>query len=143
MATQTARQRSAAARKAAATRKRNAAGRNGRQLRSSTRATRRADARVRRLDAISRHAERALLIPVGATLAARDAITDAVSTRSRLRRQLSRFERRGATAMRRSRGGVERRARRTRRDAGRGLGQLRSDAERLVDRVQDRLSVPS
>jgi len=125
MATQTATKRSAAARKAAATRKRNAARRDARHT-----------ARLTGLEGIQRHAERALLIPVGATLAARDAIVDAVTTRSRFRRQLSRFERRGATAMRRGRGRIERRARATRRDTRRSVGALQSDVERLVDRVQ-------
>lgn len=123
MATQTATRRSAAARKAAATRKRNAARRDARRTPAG-------------LEGIQRQAERALLIPVGATLAARDAIADAVTTRSRFRRQLSRFERRGATAVRRGRGRIERRARATRRDTRRGVGQLQSDVAGLVDRVQ-------
>lgn len=124
MATQTATRRSAAARKAAATRKRNAARRDARRTTPAG------------LEGIQRQAERALLIPVGATLAARDAIADAVTTRSRFRRQLSRFERRGATAVRRGRGRIERRARATRRDTRRGVGQLQSDVAGLVDRVQ-------
>lgn len=123
MATQTATRRSAAARKAAATRKRNAARRDARRTPAG-------------LEGIQRQAERALLIPVGATLAARDAIADAVTTRSRFRRQLSRFERRGATAVWRGRGRIERRARATRRDTRRGVGQLQSDVAGLVDRVQ-------
>lgn len=124
MATQTATKRSASARKAAATRRRNAARRDARRFTPA------------RLEGIQRQAERALLIPVGATLAARDAIADAVTTRSRFRRQLSRFERRGATAVRRGRGRIERRARATRRDTRRGVGQLQSDVAGLVDRVQ-------
>ena len=128
MATQTATKRRAAARKAAATRKRNAARRDAR--RTARRFT------PAGLERVQRQAERALLIPVGATLAAGDAIADAVTTRSRFRRQLSRFERRGATAVRRGRGRIERRARATRRDTRRGVGQLQSDVAGLVDRVQ-------
>lgn len=142
MATQTTRQRSAAARKAAATRKRNASRRTASATRSSARgtarsaartATRRADAGSTRLGAFGRELERAVLIPVGATLAARDAIADAVTTRSRFRRQLARFERRGATALRRNRRDVQRAVRSVRRDAER-------QADHLVGRVQQRFN---
>jgi hypothetical protein len=138
MATQTPRQRSAAARKAAATRKRNASRRSASATRSAARRTargagrttaRRADAASTRLGAFGREVERALLIPVGATLTARDAIADAVTTRSRFRRQLARFERRGATAVRRNRQIVERRAR-----------GARSEANDIVGRVQQRFN---
>jgi hypothetical protein len=75
MATQTATQRRAAARKAAATRKRHSAQQKAR-----------------------RQAERIALIPVGAAFEARDRVVDAVRghrTPGRARRTLNRFERRG------------------------------------------------
>ena len=57
---------------------------------------------------MTRQAERLVAIPVGATLSARDAITDAVTSRSRLRRHLTRFERRGSAAFRSARRRVSR-----------------------------------
>ena len=67
----------------------------------------------RRLGAVAHQAERAVLIPVGATLEARDRVTDAVRTYTdtRLTRQeLNRFERRGAKALGRTRRTAERQA---------------------------------
>ena len=135
MAAQTKTQRQAAAKKAAATRKRNSARQSGgtakasaRRTRSSAQGTgrtarttarqaarataRRAEAETTRLGAVAHQAERAVLIPVGAALEARDRVTDAVRTYSdpRLtRRELNRFERRGAKALGRTRRTVERR----------------------------------
>ena len=136
MAAQTKTQRQAAAKKAGATRKRNSAGRSGGTAKASARRTRssaqdtrraarttakqaaratarRAEAETTRLGAVAHQAERAVLIPVGAALEARDRMTGAVRTYSdtRLTRQeLNRFERRGAKALGRTRHTSERRA---------------------------------
>lgn len=88
-------------------------------------------------------AERAVLIPVGAALEARDRVTDTVgelveTTRSRsaLERQLERFERRGGSA----RSELEREVRRTRtrlerqtRTARRGFDRQRTQARKSLD----------
>jgi hypothetical protein len=144
MATQTPTQRQAAAKRAAATRKRNAAKRSATTTRTSARRTggaasgtarnaratarsagttttraaetaaRSASAAGTQLGAIGRHAQRALLIPVGAVAAAGDAVKRAAETytnRRRLARQLDRFELRGARTLDRGRRRVVRRAR--------------------------------
>ena len=136
MAAQTKTQRQAAAKKAAATRKRNSAKQSGGAAKSSARRTgssaqdtgraarttakqaarataRRAEAETTRLEAVAHQAERAVLIPVGAALEARDRVTNTVRTYSdtRLtRKEFNRFEQRGAKALGRSRRTVERRA---------------------------------
>jgi hypothetical protein len=125
MATQTKTARQAAGNKAAATRKRNAANRSAtrtkasatqtknsaRSTASAARATatqatrtagRRADAATSRLESLAHQAERAVLIPVGAALEARDAAVRTVrvyADRRTGRRELNRFERRGARAL--------------------------------------------
>jgi hypothetical protein len=125
MATQTKTARQAAGNKAAATRKRNAANRSATRTRASatqtknaarstasaarataTQATRtagrRADAATSRVGALAHQAERAVLIPVGAALEARDAAVRTVrvyTDRRRGRLELNRFERRGARAL--------------------------------------------
>jgi hypothetical protein len=136
MAAQTKTQRQAAAKKAAATRKRNSAGRRGGTAKASARRTRssaqdtgraarttakqaasatarRAEAETTRLGAVAHQAERAVLIPVGAALEARDRMTGAVRTYSDgelTRQELNRFERRGAKALGRTRDTAERQA---------------------------------
>ena len=136
MAAQTKTQRQAAAKRAAATRKRNSARQSGGTAKASARRTRdsakgtaraarttakqaarttahRAEAETTRLGAVAHQAERAVLIPVGAALEARDRVTDTVRTYSntRLTRQeLNRFERRGAKALGRTRRTSERQA---------------------------------
>jgi hypothetical protein len=131
MATQTRTQRQAAAKKAAATRKRNAA--------KHTRATaRRASAETTRLEAVARQAERAVSIPVGAALEARDRVNATVRTYSdsRLtRQQLNRFERRGATALRRNRRAVGRQAKNVRDNVETRATEVQSSANGVVDRV--------
>lgn len=144
MPTQTKTQRKVAGTKAAATRKRTttkasaartrasarrtsrSAGETVSSARSTTRAAggtlrqvfrtaeRGADAGSTRLTAVARQAERALLIPVGAVLEAKDAVqqnvrvyTDRRSATTRLRR----FERRGERALRRNRRSLEQRVR--------------------------------
>src|SRR4051812_22269273 len=134
MAQQTKTQRQAAARKAAATRKRNAAKSSGGRAKASARSTsrsarrtgrsaqrtarqtaratsRRASAEATRLEAFAQQAERAVLIPVGATLEAGERVADTVrkwSNRNLATRELNRWERRGATALRRNRRELER-----------------------------------
>ena len=86
--------------------RRSSAANTGRAARTTAeqaaRATaRRAEAETTRLGAVAHQAERAVLIPVGAALEARDRVTGTVRTYSdsRLtRQQLNRFERRGAKA---------------------------------------------
>jgi hypothetical protein len=110
------------------------------------------------------YAERALLIPVGAALTARDRVVSGVSdtisnysSSSRAQAQLRRFERRGATArnrlereVRKARVRVERQLRQRRREIERSVGDLeqRRDtvaknsselANELANRVQDRI----
>jgi len=135
MAAQTKTQRQAAAKKAAATRKRNSAKQGGGAAKASARRTtdsaqdtgraarttakqaarataRRAEAEATRLGAVAHQAERAVLIPVGAALEARDRVTNTVRTYSdthATRQELNRFERRGAKALGRTRR-VERRS---------------------------------
>jgi len=92
-------------------------------------------------------AERAVLIPVGAALEARDRVADLVATtrsRSALEKRLSHFERRGRAQLerevRRTRTRVERRARTVRRDLERQRTQARrnlsSNVEQLSTRVE-------
>jgi hypothetical protein len=141
MTTQTPTQRQAAAKRAAATRKQNAAKRSASTTKASARRTVRSasgaarsartaarsagstsdhaaataartlDAAGSRLGAVGRHAQRVLLIPVGAVAVATDAVkrtarnyTDA----TRLARQLDRFELRGARTLNRGRKAVRR-----------------------------------
>ncbi len=80
-------------------------------------------------------AERVVLVPVGASLLARDNIVSSVrglatkySTRTSLERELKRYERRGATARNR----LERQVKRTRTRFERELRQRRTRLERQV-----------
>jgi hypothetical protein len=91
--------------------------------------------------AIGDYAERALLIPVGATLIARDrvvsTVTDTLSTYSspsKAQAQLRRFERRGATARKR----LEREVRKTRTRVERELRQRRRRVEKTVSTLEQR-----
>ena len=87
-------------------------------------------------------AERAVLVPVGASLVARDNLVSTVRglatryrTRTGLERELRRYERRGATARNR----LERQVRRTRTKVERELRQRRSRLERTVRQNRRRL----
>ena len=87
-------------------------------------------------------AERAVLVPVGATLLARDNLVSSVRgltskyrTRAGVERELKRYERRGATARNR----VERQVRKTRTRFERELRQRRSRVERTVKQNRRRL----
>ncbi|MGB9183647.1 MAG: hypothetical protein WCB67_06240 [Solirubrobacteraceae bacterium] len=80
-------------------------------------------------------AERAVLVPVGASLVARDNLVSTVNglatkyrTRTSVERELKRYERRGATARNR----FERQVRRTRTKFERELRQRRNSVEKTV-----------
>jgi hypothetical protein len=149
MATQTSTQRKAAGKKAAATRKRNAAARQARTTRASAnrraatargtgrRATRtaatRVDAETTRIDGLAYQAERAVLVPVGAALTARDTVLDAAKPFRSVQgteREIKKFERRGVRARR----DAQRRVKRTRTRVERELRQRRRRATQLVKR---------
>ncbi len=87
-------------------------------------------------------AERAILVPIGAGLLAREnlvstakGIATKYSTRTNLERELKRFERRGATARNR----LERRVRRTRTRVERELRQRRTRVQRTVKQNRRRI----
>ena len=93
------------------------------------------------VSAIGDYAERAVLIPVGATLIARDRVVSSVtdtlsiySSPSKTQAQLRRFERRGATARRR----LEREVRKTRTRVERDLRQRRRSVEKTVNGLEQR-----
>ena len=76
--------------------------------------------------------------PVGAALEVRDRVNATVRTYSdsRLtRQQLNRFERRGATALRRNRRAVERQAKDVRDSVETRANEVQSSANDVVDRV--------
>ena len=98
-------------------------------------------ARYRTTSSFGDYAERAVLIPVGAALTARDrvlsSVTDAISSYSsptRAQAQLRRFERRGATARKR----LEREVRKARVRFERELRQRRREIEKGVSDLEDR-----
>jgi hypothetical protein len=87
------------------------------------------------------YAERAVLIPVGAALIARErmvaSVNDTISSYSssaKARAQLRRFERRGSTARNR----LEREVRKTRVRVERELRHRRREIERTVNNLEDR-----
>jgi hypothetical protein len=89
------------------------------------------------------YAERAVLIPLGAVLIARERVSsdlgDAISTYSsstKVEAQMRRFERRGGTARKR----LEREVRKTRTRVERGVRQRRRELERRQTRVRKDLS---
>jgi hypothetical protein len=154
MATQTETQRKATAQKAAATRRRNAANRSQSARKA---AETRAKAELNALQAVQAQAERAVLIPVGAALTARDVVVEATKpyvagresaekeierVAGRVQTNLRKFERRGNTARNRTvRGAKKTRTRverelRQRRKQVRSAGRdVQSQAESLVARV--------
>ena len=162
MATQTKTQRQAAARKAAATRKRNAAKQGTRRAKGSARQTvssakrtgraagrtakqtartsaRRVEAETTALGAVAEQVRRGVLIPIGAALEARDRVRETTrvwTKRSSARQRLNRFERRGATALRRNRRDVERQVKAARRSVQNGASEVQASAEDLAERVR-------
>jgi hypothetical protein len=161
MTPQTRTQRQAAAKKAAATRKRNSARQSSRTVKASVRRTTtsargtgraartaskqagratasRVLAEKTRFEAVARQAERGVLIPVGAMLEARDRVAETIRTYSDGRlagEQLNRFERRGATSLRRNRRAVERRAKDVRDTVESRANGLQSRANDVVEHV--------
>jgi hypothetical protein len=120
----------ATTRKTTATRK-SATPRKTAATRKPTRTSTQPKTRVKQAQVL---AERAVLVPMGASLLARDNVVSTVKgmakyrTRSGLERELDRFERRGASARNR----FERQVRRTRTKFERELRQRRSRVERTV-----------
>lgn len=135
---------------AKATRARAARTRTGSRSQSQT-ATR-GRLSVRSTDVFGDYAERAVLIPVGAALIARDRVVSTVgdtisiySSSSKAQAQLRRFERRGATArsrlereVRKTRVRVERDLRQRRRGVERELRQRRREIEKTVSELEAR-----
>jgi F0F1-type ATP synthase membrane subunit b/b' len=128
--------RSTAGKKAAATRRRNAARRSAAAKQA---AATRALATRTPLEQAQEIAERAILIPVGAALTARDRVVETVgeivdtygsraSAQRKLETNLRRYERRGTTA----RNQLQRDVKRTRTRVERELRQRRKRAERVV-----------
>ncbi len=94
------------------------------------------------VEQIQQIAERAVLVPVGATIVARENLVSTVKglatkyrTRASIERELKRYERRGATARNR----FERQVRKTRTRFERELRQRRSRVERTVKQNRRRL----
>jgi hypothetical protein len=86
---------------------------------------------------IGSYAERAVLVPVGAALVARDRVVDLLdnySTPKKAEAQLKRFERRGVTARNR----FERQVRKTRTRVERELRRQRRTAEKTINRFDRR-----
>ena len=130
--------RSTAGKTAAATRRRNAARRSAAAKQA---AATRALANRTPLDQAQEYAERAILIPVGAALTARDRVVESVgeivesygtraSAQRKIETNLRRFERRGTTA----RNQLQRDVKKTRTRVERELRQRRNRAERLMRR---------
>ena len=102
---------------------------------------------------VGNYAERAVLIPVGVALTARDKVVSSVSdtistysTTNKAQAQLRRFERRGATArnrlereVKKARVRVERELRLRRREIERTVSELEDNGTELASRVQDRV----
>ncbi|HWX51843.1 MAG TPA: hypothetical protein VNY34_01040 [Solirubrobacteraceae bacterium] len=125
-----------------------------------TRATHQSEAAVRQAQTATRdtadvfgdYAERAVLIPVGAALVARDRVVTSVSdtlstysSTSKAQAQLRRFERRGATArnrlereVRKARVRVERQLRQRRRVVEKTVKERRRDFEKSVNDLESR-----
>ena len=115
-----------------------------------TRAAHQAESTVRQTQTATRetagvlgdYAERAVLIPVGAALTARDRVVSSVndtltsySSTSKAQAQLRKFERRGATARKR----LEREVRKARTSVERELRKRRQDGAEFADRFQERI----
>jgi hypothetical protein len=149
----------AASKRASTTRKPAAAKSAGTRARTQSKATHARGARTRALhesesavkqaqtatretaEVLGDYAERAVLIPVGAALIARDRVVDSVSetlatysSPSKTQAQLRRFERRGATARNR----LEREVRKARVRAERQLRQRRRRIESTVNELDER-----
>jgi hypothetical protein len=109
---------------------------------AARRATAARGATTRSAPTTGSYAERAVLIPVGAALIARDRVVSGVndtitrySSPSRAQAQLRKFERRGNTARKR----LEREVRKARTSFERELRKRRQDGVELADRLQEQL----
>ncbi len=135
--------RSTTAKKAAATRSRNqAAAARKRSTAARKAAETRAELAKTPIDRVGEYAEKAILVPVGAALIARDTVVSTVesirsdnATTAKTQTQLRRFERRGTTARNR----VEREVRKNRTKVERELRQRRTRAERLLKQIRTRV----
>jgi hypothetical protein len=119
---------------------------------SSSASTRRSTQAVKN-PTVGSYAERAVLIPVGAALIAREQVLarvndtiDNYSSASKANAQLRKFERRGNTArnrlereVRKTRVRVEREVRQTRGRVEREVRRRQRDGEELASRVQERI----
>jgi hypothetical protein len=136
MATQTPTQRRASAKKAAATRKRNASRSTASRARTTAKtttssATTRAKAEANGIQALALQAERAVLIPVGAALTARDNVVENVkpfTSRNTAEREITKLQRRVATNLRK----FERRGTTARNKLQRDMKRNRTQVERFV-----------
>lgn len=132
--------RAATARKSTAAAKRTAsAKRPGASRRSASTTTTKTSAAP---TGVGVYAERAVLIPVGAALIARERVVSGVndtissySSTSKAQAQLRKFERRGNTARKR----LEREVRKARTSVERELRKRRQDGAELADRLQGRI----
>ena len=137
---------SARARKASPAKTKRAKAARARAASQTRAAVRQADTATRltvsdRSNALGDYAERAVLIPVGVALTARDRVVSSVngaissySTPAKAQAQLRRFERRGATARNR----LEREVRKARVRVERQLRRRRREIERTVGELEDR-----
>lgn len=134
--------RASAARNSTAAKSRRASTARTRALRDAQASIRQAETSTRESTGVfGDYAERAVLIPVGAALIARDrvlaSVNDTISSyrsTTKAQAQLRRFERRGVTARNR----VEREVRKTRVRVERELRQRRREIERTVSDFEDR-----
>lgn len=134
---------STAAKKAAATRSRNQAATARRRTAAAKQAAAtRAELTKTPVDRAVEYAEKAVLVPVGAVLIARDNVVSTVeelrasySTPEKAQRELRRFERRGSTARNR----FEREVRKTRTRVERELRQRRNRTERVIKQNRTRV----
>src|SRR3954462_9860432 len=130
--------RSTTAKKAAQTRSRNQAATARRRSTAARKAAAtRAELTKTPVERVTEYAEKAVLVPVGAALIARDNVISTVqdltttySTPEKAQRELRRFERRGTTARNR----LEREVQKTRTRLEPELRQRRTRAQRLVKR---------
>lgn len=131
-----------ARRSGAASRAATAKGARNRALHQTERAAQQSEIAARETAAVfGEYAERAVLIPVGAALLARDRVVSTVtdtlaaySSGSKAQAQLRRFERRGATARNR----LEREVRKARVRVERQLRQRRRAVEHTVGEIDER-----
>jgi hypothetical protein len=134
--------RASAARNSTAAKSRRASTARTRAIRDAQASARQAETSTRESASVfGDYAERAVLIPVGAALIARDrvlaSVNDTISSygsTTKAQAQLRRFERRGVTARNR----VEREVRKTRVRVERELRQRRREIEKTVNDFEDR-----